>query len=190
MTELPATFDCGGVAVTLSHAAPADADGLQSFANALPQHDLLFLTRDITHPKVVAAWMQAAADGSAASLIARANGEIVGMSAIVREKHGWSPHVADLRIAISNSMRGKGLGRILVNECVAVALESGAEKLTARMTPDQRGAIALFEEAGFRGEALLRDHVKDGEGNPHDLAILSMQVAEADQRHNLYGFDA
>jgi hypothetical protein len=57
----------------------------------------------------------------------------------------------------------------------------------ARMTPDQRGAIALFEEMGFRGEAMLRDHVRDREGKVHDLAILSLDVARMEAQHGAFG---
>ena len=39
--------------------APDDAAAMLAFAKALPEHDLLFLSRDITHPKVVSAWHQA-----------------------------------------------------------------------------------------------------------------------------------
>jgi RimJ/RimL family protein N-acetyltransferase len=46
----------------------------------------------------------------------------------------------------------------------------------AQMTVDQKGAIAVFEGMGFRPEALLRDHVKEREGNKHDLLVLSHHV--------------
>ena len=96
--------------------------------------------------------------------------------------------MAELRILISEDMRGKGLGRILLQHCFADAVDSGAEKLMARMTPDQRGAIALFEEMGFRGEAMLRDHVRDRDGKVHDLAILSLDVARVAAQHGAFGF--
>ena len=36
----------------------------------------------------------------------------------------------------------------------------GLEKMTAQMTVDQRGAIAVFEGMGFRAEALLANQVR------------------------------
>ena len=62
---------------------------------------------------------------------------------------------------IGAEMRGKGLGRALTDAIFAQALDRGIEKMVAQMTIDQKGAIATFEEIGFRAEALLRDHVKD-----------------------------
>jgi L-amino acid N-acyltransferase YncA len=69
----------------------------------------------------------------------------------------------------------------------AAAQQRELKKLVAQMTPDQRGAIQLFEEHGFRGEALLKDHVMDRQGAVHDLAILSLDVAQAAARAEAFG---
>jgi len=55
------------------------------------------------------------------------------------------------------------------------------------MTLDQKGAIATFEGLGFRPEALLRDQVKDREGNKHDLLVLSHEVARFESQLAAYG---
>jgi hypothetical protein len=67
------------------------------------------------------------------------------------------------------------------------ALGLGVEKLTAQMTADQRGALAVFESMGFRGEALLRDQVKDRDGVKHDLVILGHDVARLQAQMQVYG---
>jgi L-amino acid N-acyltransferase YncA len=188
LSEYPKVIDCGGTALTLRKFGSADLAAMTEFALALPRHDLLFLARDIRHPKVLSAWLASIADGEIDSLVALDGDRIVGSTAVVRDELGWSPHVAELRILIAEDMRGKGLGRMLVQHCFADAIDAGAEKLIARMTPDQRGAISLFEELGFRGEALLRDHVRDLDGQVHDLAILSLDVARQGAQHGAYGF--
>jgi RimJ/RimL family protein N-acetyltransferase len=45
----------------------------------------------------------------------------------------------------------------------------------------------VFESMGFRGEALLRDHVKDRGGAKHDLVILSHDVARFQSQMDAYG---
>ena len=45
----------------------------------------------------------------------------------------------------------------------------------------------MFESMGFRGEALLRDHVKDRDGIKHDLVILSHDVARFQSQMEAYG---
>ncbi len=188
MSDYPKTVKCGGRPILLKDFETSDLGAVKEFATALPAHDLLFLARDIQHPKVIAAWVDAIADGTIQSVLAMAGDHVVGSTAIVRDLRGWSPHVAELRLLIAEEYRGKGLGRILLNHCFADAVDAGAEKLIARMTPDQRGAISLFEEMGFRAEAMLRDHVKDHDGTVHDLAILSLDVARQGAQHGALGF--
>jgi L-amino acid N-acyltransferase YncA len=167
----------------------ADAAAALAFAAALPAHDLLFLQRDIRSPKVVAAWLEQIARGVITSLVAVADGEIHGCAAVVRDDLSWSPHVGELRVVVSASARGGGLGRLLVQDAFALALSMNMEKLIARMTPDQVGAIAVFEEMGFTAEALLRDYVRDADGVTHDIVILSLAVSRNTNQRETYGYN-
>jgi RimJ/RimL family protein N-acetyltransferase len=166
---------------------PADVAELSAFVAQLPPHDLLFLRRDIGQPKVVAAWMDSIRDGRLHSLAARDGGTMVGCTAIVVDALSWSRHVGELRVLVAPSWRGRGLGRVLIQACFAQALELGLEKLVAQMTVDQGAAIAVFEELGFRAEALLRNQVKDRDGRLHDLALLSHDVAAVQSRLQALG---
>ena len=69
----------------------------------------------------------------------------------------------------------------------ALSWRASLEKLCAHMTVDQRGAIEIFEGLGFRGEALLRDQVKDPDGTKHDMVILSHDLARIQTRMEAYG---
>lgn len=160
--------------------AASDRDAMLAFAAALPEHDLLFLGRDIKHPRVVDAWLAAIAEGDIDTWVALDNaGTIVGTAALVRDPLGWSPHVGEVRILVAPAARGHGLGRDLLETVFRKAVARDCRKLVAKMTPDQSGAIALFETIGFRGEALLHDHVRGRDGEVHDLAILSLDVQRA-----------
>ncbi|WP_260598799.1 GNAT family N-acetyltransferase [Sphingomonas endolithica] len=155
---------------------PADRDAMLAFAESLPEHDLLFLGRDLRHPRVIDAWQVAIEEGWIDSLVAEDDGEFVGTAALVRDPLGWSAHVGEIRLLVAPTKRGAGLGRDLLEAILAVAPERGVEKLTAQMTPDQIGSVMLFESLGFRAEALLKNHVRDRDGKPHDLAILAQDV--------------
>jgi L-amino acid N-acyltransferase YncA len=181
LTDLP---------ITIRRFRSGDADAMLRFGRALPEHDLLFLSRDIKHPKVVEAWVQAIESGEIDSFVAEDGDAIVATCALVRDPLGWSAHVGEVRLLVAPQLRGQGVGRRLLDEMMRAAESHQLAKLVARMTPDQRGAIALFEESGFRGEALLRDHVRDREGRLHDLAILSLDLGTHAARHAAFGFDA
>lgn len=164
-----------------------DAATVLAFAQGLPAHDLLFLPRDITEPKVMSAWVRAIERGDIDSVLAVRGTTVLGCAAVIRDPHSWSSHVAELRLLAAPELRGSGLGHRLAREACALAIERGAEKLVARMTVDQRSAIAVFQALGFRPEALLSKHVKDRQGITHDLVVLSHDVAQFEAQMRAYG---
>ena len=125
--------------------------------------------------------------GTMTTLLAWQGNAVVGCAAIFRDPHSWSPHVGELRVVTSPSVRGKGAGRALIQHCFALMLQSGIEKIVAHMTIDQQGAIAVFESLGFRSEGLLREHVQDRDGKRHDIVILSHDVAKVLGQMTAYG---
>src|SRR5436305_875713 len=144
--------------------SPADEAAVLDFAQQLPTHDLLFLPRNISQPKVLSAWIKEIERGAITSLLAVKAGKVVGCGTLVRDPHSWSPHVGEIRMVVSTDVRGQGVGRALSQETFALALGAGLEKLSVQMTVDRQGAIALFESLGFKAEALLRHHVRGPDG--------------------------
>jgi RimJ/RimL family protein N-acetyltransferase len=165
----------------------ADEAAVLDFAQALPTHDLLFLPRNISQPKVLSAWINEIERGDITSLLALKGDGVVGCGTLVTDSHSWSPHVGEIRMVVSLDVRGKGVGRALSQETFALALGSGLEKLSVQMTVDQRAAIALFESLGFKAEALLRDHVRDAAGKKHDIVVLGHNVAQVRAQMEAYG---
>ena len=155
-----------------------DRVSMQRFAEALPEHDLLFLGRDLRHPRVIAAWLTAMDDGWIDGLIAEEDGALVGTAALVRDPLGWSAHVGEVRLLVASYRRGAGLGRDLLQALMRIAEGRGLAKLTAAMTADQEDAITMFETFGFASEAQLTGHVRDGTGRAHDLVVLARRMTE------------
>jgi RimJ/RimL family protein N-acetyltransferase len=166
----------------------ADEAAVLAFARKLPAHDLLFLPRNISQPKVLTAWINEIERGAITSLLAIRDGKVVGCGTLVRDPHSWSPHVGELRMVVSTDVRGQGVGRALSQETFALALgAAGLEKLVVQMTVDQQAAIALFEGLGFKAEALLRDQVRDAEGKTHDIVVLGHNIAQFGAQLEAYG---
>lgn len=165
----------------------ADEAAVLDFAQNLPTHDLLFLPRNISQPKVLSAWINEIERGDIASLLAVRRGVVVGCGTLVKDSHSWSPHVGEIRMVVASEVRGQGVGRALSQETFALALGSGLEKLSVQMTVDQQAAIALFESLGFKAEALLHDHVRDAGGQKHDIVVLGHNVAQVRAQLEAYG---
>ena len=186
-TSATQTVALAGKTITLRPFVRADADAIVAFAAKMPLHDLLFLSRDIREPRVVSAWLDQAESGQITSTVALdADGAILGCTALVRDEYSWSRHVGDVRLLLLPEGRGTGLGRVLAEHCIATARDLGLAKLTVRMTPDQSAALKVFEDMGFRPEALLRDHVQDSDGVTHDIAIMALDLMRHDATHAAY----
>src|SRR5215831_1514638 len=113
----------------------ADEASVLDFARKVPTHDLLFLPRNISQPKVLSAWINEIERGAIVSLIAVKEGTVVGCGTLVCDPHSWSPHVGGIRMVVSLDVRGQGVGRALSQETFALALgTSGVEKLVVQMT--------------------------------------------------------
>lgn len=175
--------------VTLRLLTAADFDSFLAFASELPDHDLLFLRTDITDPVVIAGWLENIELGRIVTVIAEGGGRIRGYGSLHLANAPWSQHVGELRVLIDDSVRGKGLGRVLTEAVFARAIDLGIEKMVAQMTIDQKGAISTFEELGFHAEALLRDHVKDRNGEKHDLLVYSHDVRAFQSQLDAYGIN-
>jgi RimJ/RimL family protein N-acetyltransferase len=167
-----------GVQLTFRLMTADDGPGIEAFAKALPEDDLMFLRTDITQPDTVRNWMNYIKTGRTMSVIAEsAEGKIAGYASIHLNEANWTRHVGELRVLVGSDFRGIGLGKRLTNEAFSIAKDLGLKKITAQMSTDQRSARGVFEHLGFRPEALLADHVMSRDGRTHDLLIMSYDVA-------------
>ncbi|MEO1304221.1 MAG: GNAT family N-acetyltransferase [Pseudomonadota bacterium] len=185
-TNYPKAVQPGDGSIALRIPEMGDAAAIHGFANDLPAHDLLYLRRDISQRPVVDAWLESVENGESLSLLAERAGAIVGMSALMLDRKSWSPHVGEIRVLIGETARGKGLGRAMIQETFLQAVDLDLDKIIAQMTLDQAGARSVFQEMGFEQEALLKDHVRDRNGNDHDIIIMSCDVSSVASRLQSY----
>jgi ribosomal protein S18 acetylase RimI-like enzyme len=151
----------------------AHCDALLRFFGSLPEGDLTFIEEEVTDPDVVRSWASGASGGR--RFVAVDGDEVVGYVA-VRPLPGWSSHVGEVRLVVSPTRRGSGLGRQLARQALVTAVGDGLAKLVVEVVAEQGAALALFTDLGFTGEALLRDHIRDREGQLRDLMVLAHHV--------------
>jgi len=178
LIALPAEREFAGKVVRLRQIEPGDRDRILNFARALPEHDLLFLRRDITQPQEVDSWLADVASGNYSTVVALVGDELVGYATVAQDGMTWTRHVGELRLLVAPALRGVGLGSLLIDQAFAIAKTRGLQKVVAQMTVDQEGAINGFERLGFRKEAVLRRHVIDRNGELHDLQIMAFDAEE------------
>ena len=102
--------------------------------------------------------------------VALLDGEIVGSIMLVRK----SDRIAKLRLLlVEPSARGLGVGRRLVEECVAFARSAGYAKVVLWTNPDLHAARAIYEKTGFR---LIRTETTRVFGDPQKAQIWELSL--------------
>jgi len=84
--------------------------------------------------------------------------------------------VGEVRLVVLPDARGQGIAKALADRAVTVADEMELNKLYIEVLASLERVIDMFIALGFEREAVLRDHVIDGDGHPGDLCILSRFV--------------
>jgi ribosomal protein S18 acetylase RimI-like enzyme len=163
-------------APVLRELSPDQVDALTGFFAALPEGDRTFVKEAVDDRAVVAGWAES---GQTASRWVACDGtDVVGYVAVL-PLPGWSSHVGELRLVVAPAARGRGLGRLLAGHALKTAVGMGLSKLVVEVVAVQEGTIAMFNELGFRGEALLTDQIRDGHGELQDLVVLAHDVTAA-----------
>ncbi len=107
----------------------------------------------------------------------RVPGEIVGDATLHRTRHGWSTHVAAIRMVVARQFQRSGLATALARLLVQHAVNVGVDKMIAEIVDNQVGARRAFAKLGFVEEAVLKGHVKDRSGVRRDLVIMANDVS-------------
>jgi ribosomal protein S18 acetylase RimI-like enzyme len=74
--------------------------------------------------------------------------------------------------------RGKGLGSELARFGLVQALRQDLRKVQVNVVADEEQRVEMFRSLGFTPEALMADHFLSGDGDVHDLMILTYPVAD------------
>jgi putative acetyltransferase len=105
------------------------------------------------------------AEGRGGFFVAYLNGEAVGCGAVRRAE----PGVAEIkRMYVAPRARGRGVGRLILNQLESEAGRLGARRIVLETGPRQPEAIALYERAGFTRIPLYGEYLN----TPHpDLSV-------------------
>jgi len=163
-----------------------DLDQLLGFFGRVPESERTFFKEPVLDRATVEGWLTG--DRGRRALAFADDGSVVGYVAVIRLT-GWSDHVGEVRLVVDPDHRGQGLGRALARWALLQALDCGLSKLTVEVVAEQEGALAMFGGLGFQAEALLRDHVRDRDGELRDLVLLSHSVDDAWSAMETAGID-
>ena len=98
------------------------------------------------------------------TLFALRDGRPVGMIAVVFSDRPKTRHVANIfAVYVSAGHRGEGIGTRLLDEALSLARSRrGVVKVNLAVNPEQRGAVRLYENAGFVVAGRMRKELRVG----------------------------
>lgn len=160
--------------MTIENFVPEYVEALGALFGRLPESDVTFIKEDVS-PAAVAEWPTAP---GWRWVMVQPDGAVSGLAALL-PLTGWSDHVAELRLVVDPSTRGRGTGRLLAQHALAFAVRSGLLKVVVEVPAAQERVIDMFLGLGFTGEALLRDHFRDRSGQVQDLIMLAYLAEQA-----------
>jgi RimJ/RimL family protein N-acetyltransferase len=119
----------------------------------------------------------ASAAGEGFMLLATHAGSVVGSL-------GAHPDAGRLAIGmfVDATMRGRGVGTLLLDECVRRASTTGAHKLTLEVWPHNTAARRLYECFGFVEEGRLRAHHRRRNGELWDSIVMGLVLDPRNRR--------
>ncbi len=104
------------------------------------------------------------------------DGAVAGHVMVQRRAGRHYAHVGEIAILVSNTDRGAGLGRSMMEMAIDWGRAVGLAKLTLRVFPDNERAIGLYRSLGFQDEGLVRGEVRMP-GGDRDLLLMGLALA-------------
>lgn len=150
-----------------------------TFTKKLTADDMMYLRLDISQAEVLDEWLDNTQNGKSTTVLALDEaGNVGGYCTLHRNLKSWTRHIGEIRVFVSNEMRGIGLARRLVNEIFQIAKQQNVQRLVVNIARDQLHIQQMLQRLGFKVEALLTDWLMSRDGRTHDLVIMSHSVEE------------
>lgn len=166
-----------GSEVLLRPMVKSDRKAVGDFFGRLTPSVLQYVRNDVTNPKVLDKWFEQMNYDHVFPLLAFYGEKVVANATLHRVTHGWRKHLGTIRIVVDQEFHGKGLGTLMINELVDLAMEFGLEKLMVEFPLRAHGALAMFKKAGFSPRGVIEGLMKGRHGEDLDIVIMVMDVA-------------
>ncbi len=112
-------------------------------------------------------------DSGLPEVVAVDGDRIVGWCDILPNTTKGFTHVGHLGMGVAGDYRGKGVGRRLLNACLALAAGYGLEKVELEVFSDNIPAVRLYESVGFNVEG-LKSNARKLEGRYQDIQLMAL----------------
>jgi RimJ/RimL family protein N-acetyltransferase len=108
----------------------------------------------------------------AGSLVAMADGQVIGMLHVEATRHGFG----EIGMLVDRGWRGRGVGSALVRAAIGLAHQQGLHKLSLEVFAHNTGALALYRKCGFVEEGRRTRQYRRASGELWDSIIMGLPL--------------
>ncbi len=169
-----------GTCVLLRPVVESDEEALNRFYAEAPKDEQWFLRDKLDDPETLRRWISNLDYSKVLPIVAvrEDDGKIIANVRLHLHTAPCILHVGHLRIMVHPDYRSQRLGSWMILDCIKTAMDLGLEKLFAEFVSGvEDAAIVAAMKLDFTHEGVLKDYIKDKNGNYHDLIIMVRNLA-------------
>jgi L-amino acid N-acyltransferase YncA len=158
-----------------------DREALIQMFQEAPEEDIRFLKQDVKDKKLVNSWVDRLDYRKVLPLLAvdLENNGIIADATLHRGKHA-AKHTGEIRIFVCRRFRNLGLGSLMLEELLNLALQENLMWVKAEILADHKKVIKAFKAKGFEQKCLLDDFFIRKDGVTHDVMLMMRPVVKRD----------
>jgi L-amino acid N-acyltransferase YncA len=158
-----------------------DREGLIQMFQEAPEEDTRFLKQDVKDLKLVNYWVDSINYQKVLPLVGvdLENNRIIADATLHRGKHA-AKHIGEIRIFVSRSFRNLGLGSLMLEELLNLALQENLMWVKAEILAEHKKVIKAFRSKGFEQKCSLDDYFIRKDGVSHDVVLMMRPVVKRD----------
>jgi L-amino acid N-acyltransferase YncA len=159
-----------------------DREALVQMFQEAPEEDIRFLKQDVKDLSVVNSWVDHLNYRKVLPLVGidLDNNHIIADATLHRGKHA-AKHIGEIRIFVCRSFRNLGLGSLMLEEVLNLALQENLMWVKAEVLAEHKKVIKAFRAKGFEQKAILDDYFIRKDGVTHDIALMMRPVVKRDE---------
>ena len=159
-----------------------DREGLIHLFQDAPDEDIRFLKQDVKNQKLINYWIDQIDCHKVLPLVAvdLEDNRLIADATLHRGKHA-AKHIGEIRIFVSRPFRNLGLGSLMLEEVLSLALKENLQWLRAEVLADHKKVIKAFRTKGFEIKATLDDYFIRKDGVTHDVVLMMRPVLKKEE---------
>ena len=159
-----------------------DRDSLVQMFQEAPEEDTRFLKQDVKDMKLVDYWVEHVNYRKVLPLLAvdLETNQVIADATLHRGKHA-AKHIGEIRIFVSRAFRNLGLGSLMLEEILNLALQENLMLLKAEILADHKKVIKAFRAKGFEQKTILDDYFLRKDGVTHDVVLMIRPVVKREE---------